>query len=67
MTEVIDRAGNWILTDELCLACGAPSWDLNPGGVVKDRWTCRCGHRHQPVSIQTCNEIPLPDISELVA
>jgi hypothetical protein len=49
MTEVIDSQGRWILTHELCEACGCPSWDAFPAGVVADRWTCqRCGHEHRP-------------------
>lgn len=65
MTEVIDRAGNWILTHETCEVCGSPSWDANPGGVVKGRWFCtRCGHRQ---STATTTNTPLPDLSELVA
>lgn len=48
-TEVVDRAGNWILTHELCSSCGCPSWDEYPNGVVHDRWTCqRCGHVQGP-------------------
>ena len=49
MTEVIDQAGRWILTPELCEVCGCPSWDAFPAGVVAGRWTCqRCGHKHDP-------------------
>lgn len=66
LPEVVDRAGNWVLTDELCETCGSPSWDVYPAGVVRDRWTCpRCGHRHHPIPLHTRNETPLPDISEV--
>lgn len=50
MTEQIDAQGRWILTHELCEACGCPSWDAFPAGVVAQRWTCqRCGYVQAPV------------------
>jgi len=45
LPEIIDAAGNWILSHAVCVHCGRPSWDHFAHGVVVTRYRCAyCGH-----------------------
>ena len=51
MPEIIDAKGNWILSHNLCVHCGRPSWDHFPDGVVATQYRCGyCGHaQNEPI------------------